>query len=110
MVGMLVRHSPTLKHALRNLILHLHLHDRGAVPSLSLSDGEARLSYTIYQPGVAATGQIYDLSAAVAYDVLPTVCGPDWRPLAVRLPHAKPQDLEPYRRVFGSPRVSMQSK
>ena len=101
MVGMLVRHSPTLKHALRNLILHLHLHDRGAVPSLSLSDGEARLSYTIYQPGVAATGQIYDLSAAVAYDVLRTVCGPDWRLLAVRVPHAKPQDLEPYRRVFG---------
>jgi hypothetical protein len=34
LVGFLVQHSPDVGTALRNLLLHLHLHDRGAVPTL----------------------------------------------------------------------------
>jgi hypothetical protein len=59
LVGLLAQHSPTLKQALRNIVLHLHLHDRGAVPTLSVGHSEARLGYIIYQPGVTATAQIY---------------------------------------------------
>ena len=34
LVGQLVAHSPDLGQALRNFVLNLHLHDRGAVPTL----------------------------------------------------------------------------
>ncbi len=101
LVGMLARHSPTAKRALRNIVLHLHLHDRGAVPTLSVGAAESRLVYNIYQPGVMATAQIYDLTAAVVYNIMRALCGPDWQPLAVQLPHARPSDPGPYRRVFG---------
>ncbi|MGA7980667.1 MAG: AraC family transcriptional regulator [Chromatiaceae bacterium] len=101
LVGMLAQHSPTLKHALRNIVLHLCLHDRGAVPTLLVANGAAKLGYAIYQPGVPAAAQIYCLSAAVGYNILHTLCGPSWRPRSVLLPHAKPEDLAPYRRVFG---------
>jgi AraC-like DNA-binding protein len=101
LVGMLARHSPTLKHALRNIVLNLHLHDRGAVPILSTGDSEASLGYIIYQPGVTATAQIYDLSAALGYNALRTLCGLGWQPRSVLLPHARPADPAPYRRVFG---------
>ncbi|MCP5189750.1 MAG: AraC family transcriptional regulator ligand-binding domain-containing protein [Pseudomonadales bacterium] len=33
LVGMVARHSPTVKEALSNLLLYMHLHDRGAVPT-----------------------------------------------------------------------------
>ena len=101
LVGMLARNSPTPMHALRNIVLHLHLHDRGAVPILSVDDSEASLGYVIYQPGVRATAQIYDISAAVGYNILRALCGPGWRPRSVLLPHARPHDPTPYRRVFG---------
>jgi len=77
LVGMLARHSPTPKHALRNIVMHLHLHDRGAVPTLSVADGKARLAYTIYQPGVTGTRQIYDLAGTIGSST------PTPRPLSV---------------------------
>jgi AraC-like DNA-binding protein len=98
----LARHSPTIEQALRNIVLHLYLHDRGAAPTFSMADGEAMLGYTIYQPGVTATAQIYDLTAAVTYNILASLCGPSWRPTSVFLPRAKPQDPAPYQRVFGA--------
>jgi hypothetical protein len=62
LVGALAQHSPTLNHALRNIVLHLHLHDRGAVPTLSVADGKATLGYIVYEPGVTAP-------AALKHDV-----------------------------------------
>jgi len=101
LVGLLAQHSPTLEQALRNIALHLHLHDRGAVPTLSVGQSEASLGYIVYQPGVTATAQIYDLSAAVGYNILHTLCGSRWRPQSVHLPHVEPNDPAPYQRVFG---------
>lgn len=82
-------------------MLNLHLHDRGAVSTLSTGNSEASLGYIIYQPSVVATAQIYDLSAALGYNALRTLCGLGWQPRSVLLPHARPADPAPYRRVFG---------
>jgi len=101
LVGMLARCSPTLKHALRNIVLHLHLHDRGAVPTLSVLDAEATLAYIVYQPGVMATAQIYDLTATIGYNLMRELGGGSWQPRAVLLPHARPDNLASYRRVLG---------
>ena len=76
LVGYLAQHSPDVGSALRNLILHLHLHDRGAVPTLTVRGEVALLGYAIYQPGVVRADQIYDGAMAIA--------STSWHPCAVQ--------------------------
>jgi Arabinose-binding domain of AraC transcription regulator, N-term len=43
LVGMLRQHSPDLGTAVRNVILCFHIHDRGAVPRLTVSGSTRRI-------------------------------------------------------------------
>jgi AraC-like DNA-binding protein len=103
LVGHLVQNSPDVGAALRNLILHLHLHDRGAVPTLTVRNEVALLGYAIYQPGVVRADQIYDAAMAVAFNIMAPMCGPQWRATEVLLSRATPTDPAPYRRFFRAP-------
>jgi AraC-like DNA-binding protein len=103
LVGHLVQNSPDVDAALRNLILHLHLHDRGAVPTLTVKSGVAVLGYAIYQPGVVRADQIYDGAMAITFNIMAALCGPDWRPTEVLLSRSNPIDPAPYRRFFRAP-------
>ena len=102
-VGLLSQHLPDVRTALRNIILHLHLHDRGAVPTLEVQNETAMLGYAIYQKNVASTDQIYDGAMAIAFNLMKTLCGPKWQPSEVLLCHAEPADREPYRALFKVP-------
>ena len=102
MVGLLVKYSPDVGTALRNLVRCLHLHVRGAVTSLETDGDTASLSYEIYQPGVEATTQIGDGAVAIMYNIMRTLCGPDWKPAEVRFAHRKPDDVRPFRQFFRS--------
>jgi hypothetical protein len=86
LVGLLVRHSPDAGTALRNLVVHLLIHDRGAVPVYTIEEGLVLLGYSIYQPRVEGTRQIYDLAMCVGGNIMRTLCGPNWRATEVRLP------------------------
>jgi AraC-like DNA-binding protein len=99
-LGGLARHAPDLGTALRNIILYLHVHDRGAVPSLWVSGDRAMVGYTIYQPGVPGTEQIYDAAVAIIYRILQSLAGPGWEASEVRLCHPRPADIEPYRCIY----------
>ena len=103
LVGQLLGCCPDVGLALRNLIVHLHLHDRGAVPMLTIGPNEAVLSYLIYQPGVEASGQIYDGALAIICNTLRALCGPGWTPVEVCFARRQPPDLEPYRCFFQAP-------
>lgn len=103
--GFLVQQSPTVGAALRNLTLHLHLHDRGAVPMFSVVDGSAQLGYAVYEPGVEAIEQINDLAVAVGCNLLRGLCGEEWVPSEVRLARRVPADTRPYRAHFRAPVV-----
>lgn len=103
--GFLVQQSPTVGAALRNLTLHLHLHDRGAVPMFSVAEGSAQLGYAVYEPGVEAIEQINDLAIAVAFNLLRGLCGEEWVPTEVRLARHEPADTRPYRTHFQAPVV-----
>ena len=48
LIGLLAQYSANVGLALRSLILHLHLHNRGAVPTLSVGQGVAVLGYALY--------------------------------------------------------------
>jgi AraC-like DNA-binding protein len=92
LVGLLVRHSPDVGTALRNLTGHLHLRDRGAVAPLVADDAIATLGY-----------EICDGAMAIARNVMRDLCGPAWRPTEVLFAHRRPADPRPFRRVFDAP-------
>ncbi len=102
-IGYLMRNSATIGEALRALLLHLHLHDRGAAPLLlELDASTVVLGYSIYRPGVPGVSQLYDAAIAIGYRALVDLCGPTWKPLRVQFSHFRPDDMRPYRQFFGS--------
>jgi AraC-like DNA-binding protein len=101
-VGALMQQSPTVDAALRSLILHLHLQCRGGVPTRSIDGDQGALGYVIYQPDMPGTAQVYDLVAAMSFNILRSLCGQRWRPTSVTISHAAPNDVRPYSRLFRS--------
>ncbi len=100
-IGYLMRNSPSIGDALRGLLLHLHLHDKGAAPLLLTHHPAGTiLGYSIYRHGVPGIGQIYDAAVAIGYRILRQLCGPQWRPMHVQLSYARPADTTPHRRLF----------
>jgi AraC-like DNA-binding protein len=103
MVGQLIRHSTNVDAALRNLIKYMHHHDRGAVPTFSVSRGFAALGYAILEHDIPASDQIFAASLAVAYQIMRELCGADWRPSEVLFPFRSPHDTGPFERFFQAP-------
>jgi AraC-like DNA-binding protein len=103
LVGSLMRHSPTVGEALRNLERHLPVQNRGAVVRLDVHDEVAILSYCPYDPGVESAAQQAEGALATTVNALRALCGPEWAPSEVLLPRAAPVNQEPYRRFFRAP-------
>ena len=101
-VGRAARHAPDVGSALHCLILHLHLHDRGAIPYLWATDEQALLGYTLYCADVVGTEHIYDAALAIAYNVMGELVGPRWRASEVRLFREPPGEVAPFRAHFRS--------
>ena len=80
--------------ALSAYVRHLHLHDRGAAPTLLDYGDVVALGYAIYEQGVEGPEQISDVAMAMATNVLRALCGPDWAPEEVLLPRRQPADLD----------------
>lgn len=100
-IGHLMRHSATVGEALRALLLHLHLHDRGAVPVLlEVAPSSVLLGYSAYGQGATSMAQIYDAAIAIGFRSLQEICGPRWSPTCVQFSHARPTDTATFRRIF----------
>lgn len=102
-IGGLLQHSPTVGEALSAFVKHLHLHDRGAAPTLFVCGDVVALGYAIYEQGVGSPEQISDATMAVATNIIRTLCGSDWVPDEVLLPRHPPADPGAYRRFFRAP-------
>ena len=70
LLGDIVANSPDVGNALQTIVKYLHLHDRGAVPAFWSSEDRAAISYTIHEPDVLATEQVYDAALANAYNII----------------------------------------
>lgn len=102
-IGYLMRNSATVGEALRALLLHLYLHDRGAVPILiNLDASYVLLGYSVYRHGTPGTPHLYDAAIAIGHRMLTAICGPQWKAAHVQFSHGRPKDPRPYRRIFGS--------
>ena len=101
-IGYLMRNSGTVGQALRALLLHLYLHDRGAAPILiDLETSNVLLGYSIYRHGIPGSAHLYDAAIAIGFKALKEICGPSWKPLRVQFSHTRPKDPGPYKRLFG---------
>ena len=103
--GFLVRSAATVGQALEALVKNLDLHDEGGVSNLSIETDYTRLSFHVHQPGVSAIGQVYDLSAAIMYNIMHSLCGDDWNATQICLVRRKPADLTPYKQYFRAPLI-----
>jgi AraC-like DNA-binding protein len=102
-LGYLVRHQPTVRGALRTLVLQLHLQDRGAVAALDESGARyAQLSYAVCTPGTPETGLIHGAAIMIGFRLLKILCGQNWRPVEVRIASGAPADASIYREMFES--------
>jgi AraC-like DNA-binding protein len=98
----LMQNSPTVEAALQALVLHHHLNDSGAAPTLLPGPGRrVTLAHSIYWYGVPALETFYDAAISYGVQIMRLLCGANWRPLRVTLAHSAPPDLDPYRRMFG---------
>jgi AraC-like DNA-binding protein len=102
-VGLLVRHSPDVRTALRTLVRYIHLHIRGVVVTVEDDGQVATLGYEIHAPGAEATDQIADSALANIFNVTVELCGRHFKPIEVRFEHRTPLDLAPYHRLFQAP-------
>jgi hypothetical protein len=102
-LGQLVLRAPTVRSALRSMLLHLHLQTRGGVPTHRAEGARATLGYAIYQRDMPGVSQGYDLVMAFEFNILRDLCGPRWLPAEVGFSHAEPADVRPYRQLFRAP-------
>ena len=103
LVGRLMTVSNTLGEALQEFVLGFPDQNRGAVPTLVVTDDLALLSFVVYQPNVEGVAQILDAALASTVVAIRAVCGAEWHPLEVMLPRTVPADTEPFRRHFQAP-------
>ncbi len=103
LVGLLVKYSPDAGTALRSLVHHMHLHVRGATTTFAVDGALASLTYDVHRPRVEATDQVGDGALAAMFNIMRALCGPQWKPIEVRMAHRKPDDVGPYRRFFKAP-------
>jgi AraC-like DNA-binding protein len=103
LLGELMRNSPTVATALRELVVHHHLNSEGALGFVLERDGFVDLGYAVYLPFSESTAQLYDGVLAATVNFMRDLCGDAWSPTAVFLSHSAPADVEPYRRCFQAP-------
>jgi AraC-like DNA-binding protein len=99
-VGYLMQSAPDVRSALGVLTQHMHLHDRGAMPTLELDNGHVALGYAIVDVNVEHGEQMIAGGVALGYNILRSLCGTQWRPEEVHFAFATPRDTGPYRAFF----------
>jgi AraC-like DNA-binding protein len=100
--GFILKTAPTVEVALQSLVDNLDLHDTGGIASLDVGPDFTSLKYSLHLPETVAREQIYDLSAAMMYQILRMICGKNWRASSISIERRKPGDIAPYRRFFAT--------
>lgn len=99
-VGYLMQSAPDVRSALRVLTRHMHLHDRGALPTLELDGEHVALGYAIVDANVEHGEQMTAGGMALGYNIMRSLCGEHWRPDEAHFAFAAPRDTAPYRTFF----------
>jgi AraC-like DNA-binding protein len=98
--GFLIRNAPDVVTALNEAITNIDLHDRGAAPFIEVGDKATVLGYTIHNAQIEGADQIGDAAVAIMWNIMRSLCGPEWQPLEVCFRRDAPADLGAYHRFF----------
>ena len=101
MLGEIMQECADVGTAIAYFQQNLHLHDRGAMATRFVDDKVASLGYILFDAQGSAVDQIYDAAVAIGVGLMRALCGPKWKPAVVLLPHRRPQDAAPFKKVFG---------
>jgi AraC-like DNA-binding protein len=102
-IGRAMRLAPDIGTALRTMILHMHLHERGSVPYTWTAGGQALFGYTLCGSDLVGTDHIYDGALAISLNFLRELAGPGWRATEVRMFRDPPEDTVSFREHFQAP-------
>src|SRR5512134_451854 len=101
-IGSLMHNSATVGHALRNLVLHLHLHDRGAAAVLmKVGDAAAIMGDSVCRDDTVGLRHVYDTTNAIVFRLLKELCGPAFKPVGAHFAYPPPPNADVYRNYFG---------
>ena len=103
LVGRMGQNSADVGTAIRNISAYLHVHDRGAVLTLTVSRGVATLGYAIYAGDVPGLPHLYDGAIAIICSIMRELCGARWNPHEVLIQRSAPRASAPYRKFFRAP-------
>ena len=95
-------HSPNVESALHNMILHLCIHDRGGIPTLTSNNATVILGYAIYQAMQGGSSQICVIAITNICNIMRSLCGDSWAPSQVLFAHSQPDNLHPYTSFFNA--------
>jgi len=99
-VGDLVRTARTLGEGLEKFTRLFCVHQTKTVTGLSVSNGLARMSYSIADKKVRSKIQDAGLTMAIEYWMLSSLLGKHWKPVAIDFEHSAGADLSLYKQHF----------
>lgn len=104
-VGFLMQSARDVRSALAVGTHHFRLHNPGVSLDCRESRSHCVFSYTILDDGGTGDEQTLDMAIAGMFKVMRNLCGYHWQPVEVRLAHARPRDVAPFRKFFQAPLV-----
>jgi AraC-like DNA-binding protein len=93
----------TAREALETFTVYQRLNSQGGAAYFNVYGGTAALGFAVYLPRASQLAAAFDVALASQVNGTRELCGPDWRPDEVFLPHARPRDEEPYLEYFRCP-------
>jgi len=100
-VGYLASSAPNVGSALEILRQLNSLADAGGTVTVDCRESIVSLGYDVVEPGLEHTGQLAAAAIAIGFNILRSLCGPQWQPHDVQFSFAAPRALAPFRKVFG---------
>ncbi len=98
-----IREEPDARSALRTLIRYQHMYNEALRIRMSEREGLTTIRITLEPGEPMAVRQGIELAAAVVHQLLKSLLGDHWRPVAALFEHSRPRDDTTHRQMFGAP-------
>ncbi|WP_339488625.1 AraC family transcriptional regulator [Pseudomonas sp. EL_65y_Pfl2_R95] len=97
----LIRNADTVGDALRDLGHYFHVHDNYGDVVVQQVDGHAWLHYATEAETIPGSRHVSELVVGVGHQLMRTLLGQRWQPVAVMFQHAPVTNPARYRRLLG---------
>ena len=100
-LGLLLRDQSTLRHALEELVAHIHVHNEAFSLSLVQSGDWVCLREETVLEGGPPVRQAVEMAMGTTFRLLRIFLGDGWQPRQVTFRHSAPANTSWHRKVFG---------